>query len=421
MEAKDEFEQGGSRAAGVDIVIWGATGFVGRLLAAYMWSRCGKTDAVRLALGGRSEAELEALHRELQADERLPLIVGDAFDADFLDEMTRKARVVVSTVGPYAKYGSPLVAACVKNGCDYCDLSGEPQWMQQMIQAHQKEAEASGARLVPACGFDAIPSDLGVFFLQSEARRRFGHALNRVKMRVQAMRGGISGGTVASMIHLVEASRKDPEVLRILKNPYVLAPEGMQSGVRQPNVSRAAFDADLGSWLAPFVMAAVNTRIVHRSNALRNHAFGRFFKYDEAMMTGEGKKGRLRATWLAALTGAFFLGAAFAPTRDLMKRFVLPKPGEGPSPEKQEKGFFKLIFIGSNDAGKQLRARVEGDRDPGYGGTCRMLGESAVCLLQDIAKEDLAGGFWTPSTAMGEVLVERLSANAGLRFEIGPA
>ncbi len=418
MVATEKGEQGRSRAAGADIVIWGATGFVGRLLADYLWTHYGKTDAVRLALGGRRESELEALHRELQADERLPLIVGDAFDADFLDEMTRKTRVVVSTVGPYARYGSPLVAACVKNGCDYCDLAGEPQWMQRMIQAHQKEAEASGARLVPACGFDAIPSDMGVYFLQSHAKRRFGHTLNRVKMRVQAMRGGVSGGTVASMVHLVEASRQDPEVARILKNPYALAPEGMQSGVRQPNVSRPEFDADLGSWLAPFVMAAVNTRIVHRSNALRKHAFGRFFKYDEAMMTGAGKKGRLRAAWLAALTGGFFLGAAFAPTRALMKKFILPKAGEGPSPEKREKGFFKLVFIGRDDAGNQLRAGVAGNRDPGYGATCRMLGESALCLLQDIPKEALSGGFWTPSTAMGDVLMERLSANAGLRFEI---
>jgi len=401
-----------------DIVIWGATGFVGRLLAGYLWSNYGKTDRLRLALGGRRQSALETLHRELQADDRLPLIVGDAFDVDFLDEITKKSRLVVSTVGPYAKYGSPLVSACAKNGCDYCDLAGEPQWMQRMIHSHQKEAEASGARIVHACGFDSIPSDMGVHFLQAEAKQRYGHTMNRVKMRVQAMNGGASGGTVASMINLAEESRRDPEVTRILKNPYVLAPEGMQSGVNQPNVTRAEFDADLRNWLAPFVMALINERIVHRSNALISHAYGRYFKYDEALVMGEGMKGRVRARLTAGLMGAFFWAAAFAPTRALMNRFFLPKPGEGPSPEKQEKGFFKLLFIGQNDAGKQLHIKVKGNRDPGYGATCRMLGESAVCLLRDISKEDLSGGFWTPATAMGDALIERLSANAGLSFEI---
>jgi len=401
-----------------DIVIWGATGFVGRLLAGYLWRQYGKTGGIRLTLGGRRRSELEALHRELDADERLALAVGDAFDTAFLDELTKKAGLVVSTVGPYARYGSELVAACVRNGTDYCDLSGEPQWMHRMIASHQTAAEASGARIVHSCGFDSIPSDMGVFFLQQMARKRYGQAMNRVKMRVRAMSGTFSGGTVASMLTQLEEARRDPEVVRILKNPYALAPEDMEGGIRQPNVSRAVFDPDTGSWLAPFVMAAINTRIVHRSNALKDHPYGRYFKYDEAVVMGPGFKGRIRATLFTAALGLFMFGAAFAPTRTLMKKTILPKPGQGPSPEQQEKGFFNLVLIGSNDAGNQLRVKVTGDQDPGYGATRKMLGESAVCLFKDVPRDTLAGGFWTPSTAMGEMLLERLRANAGMTFEV---
>ncbi len=400
-----------------DIVIWGATGFVGRLLADYLWTHYGKTGEVRLALGGRNRRRLEGVHAFLQADERLPLVVGDSFDEAFLDEMTQKAGLVVSTVGPYAQYGSLLVAACVKNGTDYCDLCGETHWMHCMIAAHQEAAEASGARIVHSCGFDAIPSDMGVFFLQNMARKRFGHSLNRVKMRIRAMTGYISGGTAASMLGQIEAAQRNPDVAKILKNPYALAPEGMQTGVRQPNVSGVEFDPDVESWIAPFVMAVTNTRIVHRSNALQNLLWGRYFKYDEAVMTGHGFKGRVHATMLTALLGLFVLGARFSPSRSVMKRTLLPEPGKGPSPEKQEQGFFKLAFLGTDDAKNRLCVRVSGDQDPGYGATRKMLGESAVCLLKDVPKAKPAGGFWTPSTAMGEKLIERLITNAGLSFE----
>lgn len=407
-----------NRTIEADIVIWGATGFVGRLVADYLWRAYGKTGRVRLALGGRRQPELQAVHRDLNADERLRLFVGDALDTGFLDGMTRKARLVISTVGPYARYGFPLVAACAKNGCDYCDLAGEPQWIHRIIRAHQKEAEASGARIVNACGFDSIPSDMGVYFLQKQARQRLGHSLSRVKMLVRAIRGGASGGTVASILNLVEESRRYPEVNRILKNPYSLAPGGMQTGVRQPGVSRPQFDPDADSWVAPFVMAAVNTRIVHRSNALADYYYGSNFKYHEAVLTGKGVKGRLRAVRFSVLTGGFFAAAAFAPARKLMQKLILPEPGQGPSPEKQEKGFYKLDFIGKDDAGNRMQATVEGDQDPGYGSTRKMLAESAVCLLNDIPEHETGGGFWTPSTAMGEKLIQRLVSNAGLSFKI---
>lgn len=402
----------------MDMVLWGATGFVGRLVAGYLWPKYGATGDIRFALGGLEKAELEALHRELGADERLPILVGDAFDDKFLDNLAKNAGVIVSTVGPYAKYGSKLVAACVKNGIAYCDLSGETQWMHRMISQHQKAAEATGARIVHACGFDSIPSDLGVFFLQSQAQKKFGHPMQEVKLRVKTLRGGASGGTVASMLNVIEEIRKDPEVAKIAKNPYALAPEGMRSGVRQPNVSTFEYDKDVRSWVAPFVMAAVNTRVVHRSNALMDHAWGRDFLYDEAMMMGDGLRGRMRAVSFTAFLGAFLFGGYFAPTRFIMNKTLLPKPGEGPSKEKRETGFYKLYLIGKDKEGNSIRVKVTGDRDPGYGSTCKMIGEAAVCLLRDIGEDDLPGGFWTPATAMGHKLIERLTANAGLTFEV---
>jgi short subunit dehydrogenase-like uncharacterized protein len=404
--------------AGTDIVIWGATGFVGKLVAEYMWPRYGETGELRLALGGRRRQALEDLRRDLGAGEELPLVVGDAFDEGFLDEMTKNARLVVSTVGPYAKYGTPLVSACVKNGTDYIDLCGEPQWMHRMIRDQQEGAESSGARIVHACGFDSIPSDMGVFYLQSKARERFGHAMNRVRMRVKAMSGTYSGGTMESMLHQIEEARRDAEAAAILKNPYALAPEGKQSGVRQTSISGAQFDKETGVWLAPFVMAAINTLIVHRSNALRNYPYGRYFKYDEAVMMGKGFKGKWRAMSFSSMLGLFLAAASFGPSRAVMRRMILPKPGQGPSREAREKGFFSLLFSGTDDAGNALRVKVKGNRDPGYGSTSKMLGEAAVCMVKDIPEGGLGGGFWTPSTAMREKLVERLTENAGLHFAV---
>ncbi len=403
----------------VDIVLWGAAGFVGRLLAGYLWPKYGASGQIRLALGGLDKSELEAVHRDLKADDRLPLIVGNAFDEPFINALTKNTRLVVTTVGPYARYGSSLVAACAANGTDYCDLSGETQWMHRMINAHQKAAEASGARIVHACGFDSIPSDLGVLFLQTLSQKRFGHPMTDVKMRVKSIRGKLSGGTVASMLNVIEEVRSDPQVAKIAKNPYALAPEGMQSGVRQPNVSTFEYDADVESWVAPFVMAAVNTRVVHRSNALMEHAWGTAFRYDEAMMMGRGLTGRIRAAAFAGTLGAFLAGSYFTPTRFLMKKTLLPKPGEGPSLEERESGFYKLYFIGKDPKGNELRVTVKGDRDPGYGSTSKMLGEAAVCLFSDIGKKEVSGGFWTPATAMGQKLIDRLTANAGLTFEMG--
>lgn len=402
-----------------DLVLLGATGFTGRLVAEYLLSRHGAAGDLRWALAGRSEDKLKAVRAELgAAAEALPLLTADSHDQASLDALCDRTTAICSTVGPYALHGSELVAACAASGTDYCDLTGEVPWMRRMLDAHQDQARASGARLVHCCGFDSIPSDLGVAFLQRAAIEKLGQPLTRIRMGVERMRGTMSGGTAASMINIIEETRKDPNVARVAKNPYALCPENAREGVRQPYVKGPEFDAALDSWLSPFVMAAINTRIVHRSHALQGHPWGSDFHYDEAMMTGRGFAGRRRAWGWSLALGGFALGASLKPTRSLMASRFLPKPGEGPSAEQREKGFYRLLFDGHTADGQRLRARVTGDRDPGYGSTAKMLGEAAYTLATDLPADALAGGFWTPATALGERLRQRLVNHAGLSFEL---
>jgi len=399
-------------------VVFGATSFVGQILTRYLHQRHGIGGEVKWAIAGRSTAKLDQVRQSLGAEgRRLPMIVCDAADETALRELCQTTRVVVSTVGPYALYGSALVKACAETGTDYCDLTGEVQWIRRMIEAHEAAARQSGARIVHCCGFDSIPSDLGVHFLQGEARRRYGVPAQRVKLRIKAMRGGVSGGTVASMMNLMKEIGEDPGLRKVLGDPYAVTPPSASSRPRQPDVKFAQYDEDARSWVAPFVMAAINTRIVHRSNGLSGEAYGADFRYDEAMMTGPGLKGRAVALGITAGLGGFVLAAALKPTRRLLERHVVPKPGEGPSPDAQEKGFYDLRFLGRTAAGDTLSCKVTGDRDPGYGSTAKMLGEAVACLALDVPREALAGGFWTPATAMGDRLIARLQAHAGLRFE----
>jgi len=401
-----------------DLVLMGATGFTGRLVAEYLMARHGAGGDLRWALAGRSQDKLGRIRAELGADaDSLPAIVADSHDPHSLDALARRTKVICTTVGPYALHGSDLVAACAANGTDYCDLSGEVPWMRRMLDTHREAARASGARIVHCCGFDSIPSDLGVWFAQQEARERFGKALERVRLRVKAAKGGLSGGTFASMLNIVAESRRDEDTAKILKNPYALCPADARKGPRQPYVSGPKHDDVVGAWTAPFIMAAINTRVVHRSNALQEHAYGENFRYDEAVLTGTGLGGRLKAVAVSAGMGAFALGAAFSPTRALLGKLVLPRPGEGPSAEQREAGFFNIVIEGRTAAGNSLRVRVRGDRDPGYGSTSKMIGEAAVCLARDVG-DDVSGGFWTPATALDGKLLARLRQHAGVTFEV---
>jgi len=397
-----------------DVVVWGATGFTGRLVAEYLAEH--RPDNLRWALGGRSEQKLREVRTGLAAlDSRLadlPILVGDSHDRAALDAIVTQTRVMCTTVGPYARYGSELVAACVEAGIGYCDLNGEVPWMRRMIDAHHDRAKQKGARIVFCCGFDSIPSDLGCFLLQQSARQRHDRACNRAVLYVDRMRGGASGGTVASMMNIVDEATRDREVRRLLGDPYALNPEAERSGPDHNEELKPTRTED-GRWTAPFVMAAINTRIVRRSNALLGYPYGRDFRYAERVRFAAGPKGWLGANAMAAGIGGLMAGLAFAPTRTLLER-VLPSPGEGPSREQRERGSF-LLRIEGDGPGFSVTARVEDSSDPGYGSTAKMLAESALCLALD--KSSSRTGMLTPASAMGMTLIDRLR-RAGLTFDV---
>lgn len=400
-----------------DIVLFGATSFVGQIMSRYMLETYPQDSDVQWAIAGRSAAKLEELKGSLgdKAND-LPLLVADASDDDAINAMCAETKVVVSTVGPYALYGEPLIKACCSQGTDYCDLTGEPQWIAKMLRRYEPVAKISGARIVHSCGFDSIPSDLGLYYLQQRAKERLGQTCPTVKMRVKAMKGSASGGTIASMLNLVKEAIADPSLRKMLANPYALCPPDHPFKARQFNLKSAKHDDDIDAWIAPFVMAAINTRIVHRSNALLDSEYGENFLYDEAMVMGKDTKGSINATLMSLGLGGFMVAAALPPTRWFMEKLVLPKPGEGPSPKAQKEGFFDLRFVGKTAQGQEIRAKVTGDRDPGYGSTAKMLAQAAVCLAKDISKDDKKGGFWTPASAFGETLIPRLEQFAGLTF-----
>ena len=397
-----------------DIVVFGATSFVGQILCRYLVERHGTGGELDWAMAGRNASKLAAVADEVGAD--VELIVADAHDDDDMTGLCARTRLVISTVGPYAVHGSALVKAVVDAGIEYCDLTGEPHWMRRMIDEHHDNALETGARLVHACGFDSVPSDMGVWYLQHRAIAAFGEPCVSVRMGVKALKGGASGGTVASGLNAMEELAADPSLRKTVANPYVLAAEGDRSGPRQPIVTLPEYDEGLGSWMAPFVMAATNSRVVLRSHSLLGHPWGDEFTYGEAMMMGDGLAGRAKATGVSAAGGALMGAAAIGPARRLMERFA-PNPGEGPSPEQQANGFWDLRFHGTTTGGDEIRARVTGDRDPGYGSTAKMLGEAATTLLSR-GSVDIGGGFWTPASALGDDYVDALQAHAGLTFEV---
>ncbi len=400
-----------------DLIVVGATGFTGALVTEYLCERYGIGGSLRWAAAGRNEAKLSALRESLgQKAESLPLMVADTLDAASVSELAKRSRVILTTVGPYARYGSGLVAACAENGTHYCDLAGEVQWIRRMIDAHDATARKSGARIVHCCGFDSIPMDIGTWFLQQEANKRTGAYCNSITLLVRAMKGGASGGTMASMMNLMREARADREVARVLARPYSLNPDGERRGPDRGDQRGVRFDADAGSWTAPFIMASVNTRVVRRSHALLGHPWGADFRYHEAIRTGRGMGGWARAAMITAGLGGLVGLASFSGSRGLLERFVLPKPGTGPDAEARENGFFNLEHIGKLADGGRIRSRITGDRDPGYGSTSKMLAESAVCLAHDDL--DSRGGVLTPAAAMAAPLIRRLTTNAGLSFQI---
>ncbi len=379
-----------------DLIVYGATGYTGRLVAEYLVQRYGADASLKWAMAGRSHGKLREVRGDIDPLETTPLVVADADDPATLRAMAARARCVITTVGPYQLYGEPLVAACVEAGTDYVDLCGEPAWMRAMIDKYEAAAKKSGARIVFSCGFDSIPFDLGVWYAQEEAMKEFGAPAREIKCRVRAMKGKFSGGTAASLKATMAAAFKDPSIIELLKSPFALTP-GFE-GAKQPSGSKPA--EENGVWMAPFIMAPINTKNVHRSNLLLNHPYGKDFTYSEMMMTGPGEQGEKIARAVAA--DASLMGED------------APKPGEGPTKEERDTGFYDILFLGETARGEKIRTHCKGDRDPGYGSTSKMIAESAICLVRD--RKDAAGGIWTPAAAMGRALLKRLEANAGVSF-----
>ena len=400
-----------------DVIVQGATGFTGTLVAEYLLRQYGTDGDLRWALAGRNEEKLREVRESLgSAASDVDLIVADSFDKTALQSLCERTRVVLTTVGPYALYGSDLVEACVNSGTHYCDLAGEVQWIRKMIDMHHDRAKQTGAKIVNCCGFDSVPMDIGVWFLQRAAHEKYGSYCKSISMLVKATKGTASGGTLASMMNLIKESREDRNIARTLIHPYSLNPEGEREGPDKRDQQRVIYREDAKAWTAPFVMAGVNTKVVRRSHALAGYPYGKDFRYDESVLSGRGFSGWLKGTVMTLGLGAIVFLASFTPTRNLLQRFVLSKPGEGPDRELQKEGFFNLMQIGVLPDGTQVRARITGDQDPGYGSTSKMLSECAVCLAKD-ELEDF-GGVLTPAVAMGAPLIDRLRKNAGLTFDL---
>ena len=394
-----------------DIIVWGASGFTGRLVAAYLFKQYGTQGDLKWAMAGRNQEKLTAVRAEV-ADSSVPIVLADSDDEASLKAMILRTKVVCTTVGPYVTYGSKLVAACITHGAHYCDLAGEVQWMRQMIDKHHEEAQANGVKIVHTCGFDSIPSDMGVYFTQKEALAQKGQRAKQIRMRVAGMRGGLSGGTYASLSKVLEEAMQDKEIYKVLVNPYGLNPTDKQEGGDHPDLQKVIFDPTSKSWIGPFIMAGINTKVVRRSNALSGYAYGNDFRYDEATMSGKGFKGRMKGI-MSALP-LILMTAKPGSILKLIANRMFPKPGEGPTKDQRENGFYSLRFYATLEDGSTALGKVTGDKDPGYGSTSKMLGEAAVCLAKDSLPE--ISGILTPSTAMGDALLDRLEKHAGLTF-----
>ena len=401
-----------------DVIVWGASGFTGQLVAEYIAENYGIGNELRWAIAGRQKDKLEALRSTLVGNgeaDSLPILIADSNNRESLDELVSKTKVICTTVGPYALYGTALVEACAESGTDYCDLTGEVQWMNRIIKNYEEKAKQTGARIVHTCGFDSIPSDLGTYFAQEEMMKQQHVYAKKVTARMGRSSGGASGGTIASLLNVLDEAKKDPSIRRVMGDPYSLCPPSLVPGKDKSDQSTFKYDSTFSQWTSPFIMAAINGRVVRRSNAMLEYRWGEDFQYDEAQLC----KSLIKAIFATAAMGIGMGLVSLAPTRNFVEK-RLPKPGEGPDAAARERGFFEMFLhaFHPSDKKKDLRVKVTGDRDPGYGSTSKMLAESAICLALDEKQSE--GGIWTPSSAFGFLLIDRLIKNAGLNFELTP-
>ena len=394
-----------------DIIIWGASSFTGKLVTEYLFNKFGSSK-IKWAIAGRDLGKLKKVRSQV-ADKNIPIFIADSFDEESLLKFVKKTKVICSTVGPYSLYGTKLVKLCVENYTNYCDITGEAHWIRTLIDNFHEEAKSKKIKIVNSCGFDSIPSDMGVYFIQNEMKKIYKTYAKSIKMRVAGIRGGISGGTYSSLNNLLKEAYTDKSIFKVLNNPYGLNPKDKMDGLDKKDLRKIIFDKESNSWIYPFIMAGINTKIVRRSNALINFQYGKDFRYDEAMIAGKGISG----FWKAILA-VFPLAMVGLNPNSFLKKIInsfMPKPGEGPGIEKRKNGFYNLRFYITIDKKRKAFAKVIGDSDPGYGSTSKMLAESAISLAFD----NLPGnyGVITPSFAMGDKLLKRLKENAGLSFE----
>ncbi|MBU2880700.1 saccharopine dehydrogenase NADP-binding domain-containing protein [Psychrosphaera sp. B3R10] len=396
-----------------DLVIWGATSFVGQLVAERMVNKYGEHLKGRIAFAGRDIKKLRALKTKLKYN--ADLLVGDAGDESFIFDLVKQTKLVISTVGPYALYGENMVRACAELGRDYCDLTGEPQWIRHMLEKYEAVAKANKARIIHCCGFDSVPSDMGVYYLQSKCLKLFKEPCTEIRYQFRKSKGGISGGTYASLLNAIESIKANKADARKFKTPYALIldqPEGLPF---QKSVSGIALNRPGKGFLAPFVMASINTKVVHRTHYLMQFKWGKSFLYDESMFMGTGIKGLIKSTMTTFGLAGFMLMASFGPTRQILKSFMLPKPGEGPNDDVIKAGFFNVRLIGKMKSGKRVELTVFGKGDPGYGSTCKMITEISMELLET-SRVDSGTGFLTPASALKSEGLKRLEEKAGIQF-----
>lgn len=397
-----------------DIILWGATSFAGQIAAKYLLKTYGVNQSVKWAIAGRSINKLETLKKDLHAinpqSKELDILIGDSDDYDSLINIVNKTKVVVSTVGPFLIYGQKLVQACVETGTDYCDLTGEAIFIRKMQDLYWEKAKQTGSRIIHCCGVDSIPSDLGVYFTNKKAIEQYNQPIVSANCYIKAFKGAFSGGTVASIINMLDTVKNDESLTKMLSSPYALCPPNARSGIRQPSSATCSYSTEVKQWQSPFLMASINSKVVHNSNALLDYLYTKNFIYTETALN----KSRLQAIFNSLSLASLFIALKFKPTRWILTKF-LPKPGEGPSLEEQENGFFKYNIYGKTSSGQTVVTEVTGDKDPGYGSSAQMLVESAISLAAT-SKEKLAGGFWTPASALSDYLYERLAKHAGVKF-----
>ncbi len=396
-----------------DVVLYGASGFVGRQTVAYFAALAPQgRRRLRWALAGRNEDKLQEVKDACGADQA-GLVVADAHDADALDALARGARVVLSTAGPFALYGSALLAACARHGTHYVDITGETPWVHDMIAQHHDEAQHSGARIIPMCGFDSVPSDLGAWLLVQAMRERHGEDCVSAKASF-SMRGGVNGGTLASALNLLGTAQA-----KAVADPFLLNPPGdrPKSMERHRDPQGPHLDADFGAWMAPFFMGPVNTRVVRRSAALLG--YGPRFHYQEYLRIGRGALAGAAATGLSAGMAASQLAMSLGPLRKAARQLV-PGPGSGPSERSMDNGWFRCELVGKSPTGNEVRARITGQGDPGNRATTRFVCEAALCLALQAPKLPSGmqqAGILTPASGLGDVLVQRLR-QAGMTLEV---